>query len=289
MIELLTVIAIIAILAAILFPIFGTVREQARQSNTMSNLHSIYIAARQFYDDEGRFPPALFGYAEIKDTPTGPARFATQDDVNNNPANITPMNEILKGYLYREHLKDYGNFTCTDNLVTDKKAVTQVYYPLNLPNKDLAGQLVVWSKTDTTTNPTCPSYGDPDLPDDTYVGKPKLFYTMDSMDIGPRLDDYGHPVKDDRGNTIYELHYTPDWTHKLGATCDVDDKGRAVVTQLKYRNPPAERTVITYVTDHAATSGSPNVLVLLLSGTARKVNYMKAHGDPYTLPLYFQP
>src|SRR5262245_10050718 len=67
-IELLVVIQIIAMRAAILFPIFGTVRENGRQTSTMSNMHTIYVNAKTFYEDEGHFPAALFGYAE---SPTG--------------------------------------------------------------------------------------------------------------------------------------------------------------------------------------------------------------------------
>ncbi len=95
-------------------------------------------------------------------------------------------------------------------------------------------------------------------------------------------------MKNQQGQTIYELHYTPDWTHLLGAACDTQN-GQAVVTQLKYKNPPSDRTVITYVTQHVATSGSPSVIVLLLSGTVRKVNYEQASGQVNTLPLTYNP
>ena len=136
-IELLVVIAIIAILAAILFPIFGTVREQARQSNTLSNMHSIYLGARTFYEDEGRFPPVLFGYAEVQDnTIDPPYRPATLADMTA----PTPMDQVKsyfltnstgknpgknRGYLYGEQVKDYITFTNADNTVTNKSAVTQ--------------------------------------------------------------------------------------------------------------------------------------------------------------------
>src|SRR5579875_3658615 len=66
LVELLTVIAIIAVLAAILFPVFAAAREQARQATTMGNMHDVYEAVRLYHEDEGTYPPALFGYAEIK-------------------------------------------------------------------------------------------------------------------------------------------------------------------------------------------------------------------------------
>src|SRR5262249_5327698 len=144
MIELLVVIAIIAILAAILFPIFGTVREQARQSNTMSNLHAIYLGARLFYEDEGRYPPVLFGYAEVKDNslnpPYRPARDGdtgiTPMDQTKNFFNTNPTgnaSKLNRGYLYREQVKDYQTFLNADNTVKNSQAITHVYWPQNSP------------------------------------------------------------------------------------------------------------------------------------------------------------
>jgi type II secretory pathway pseudopilin PulG len=303
MIELLTVIAIIAILAAILFPVFGTVREQARQSNTLSNLHSIYIGVRQFYDDEQTMPPALLGYAETHDTSVNPP---IDRPVKSTSETVTPMDRItnshpnwLAGYLYSypssEHIKDFGTFTNADNTVTDKTAITEVYYPLDSPiSLAMGGTLqnpvpVTWQQTATQADANgCYAQGDPDLPDPSYVGQPKYFYKMDSMDIGPMLDTKGYPTYDSNHNLIYELHYSPDWTHQLGAACDIQNS-KPVVTQLKYKNPPADRTVITYVTQHTVTSGSPNVIILLLSGTATKINYQQAIGQANTLPLTYNP
>lgn len=281
LIELLTVIAIIAVLAAILFPIFGTVREQARQSNTLSNLHSVYMFARSYYEDEGHYPSTLFGYAEIHDANTNTDRFFTDGD---NSANVTPFSQINKGYLFHEHSKDSVTFTNADNLVKDPKAITQVYWPLSITNN--APIKVTWRAAAGINDP-CPTYAEPDLPAG-YGGNAKYFYLMDSMDIGPMLDENGRQLSVN-GAPAYELHYTPDWTSKLGSYCDVDGNKKPVVNQLKYKNPPTDRTVITYVTQHAATTGSPSVIVLLASGTARKVSYMKANADQNTaqLPLNY--
>jgi len=309
LIELLVVIAIIAILAAILFPIFATVRENARQSSTLSNMHAIYVNAKTFYEDEGHFPSALFGYAE---SPTGaalpnpPERPALPADV---PNNIIPLDQVSeyfatntgtsfagvnRGYLYPEQVKDYRTFRCEDNFAVNKSAVTVAYWPLNSPVSMRAGGTlsnripVLWTQSDASVSPKI--YGDSDLPQASYIGQPKLFYLMDSMDIGPTLDSRGRPVdcsgnivKAD-GNYCYELHYSPDWTHYLGAADDKDATGAPIVTQLKYRFPPSERTIITYVTHHAAI-GSPQVLILLLSGTAVKI----APNDAYNkLPLNYR-
>ena len=51
LIELLVVIAIIAILSAILFPVFATAREKARQTGCLSNLKQIGLAFNQYVQD----------------------------------------------------------------------------------------------------------------------------------------------------------------------------------------------------------------------------------------------
>ena len=57
LIELLTVIAIIALLAAILFPVFAQAREKARQATCLSNLKQIGLAFAQYMQDyDERFP-----------------------------------------------------------------------------------------------------------------------------------------------------------------------------------------------------------------------------------------
>jgi prepilin-type N-terminal cleavage/methylation domain-containing protein len=309
LIELLVVIAIIAILAAILFPIFATVRENSRQTSTLSNMHSIYVNAKTFYEDEGHFPASLFGYAE---SPTGaalpnpPERPAMLADV---PNNIIPLDQtssyfatntgtsfagVNRGYLYPEQIKDWRTFRSEDNLVVNKSQVTVAYWPINSPVSIRAGGTlanrvpVLWTQSDASVTPKI--YGDADLPQASYAAQPKLFYVMDSMDIGPTLDSQGRPVDctgnvvQKNGNYCYELHYSPDWTHYLGAADDKDGTGAPIVTQLKYRFPPSERTVITYVTHHAALN-NPQILVLLLSGTAIKISPLDAFQK---LPLNYR-
>lgn len=64
MIELLTVIAVIGILAAIIFPVMGVARERARQTQCITNMNEIARALKLFKNDNGRYPPSLGGYAE---------------------------------------------------------------------------------------------------------------------------------------------------------------------------------------------------------------------------------
>lgn len=60
LIELLVVIAIIAILSAILFPVFGRARESARRTSCLSNLHQLGLAAHMYAQDHDEFMPCNY-------------------------------------------------------------------------------------------------------------------------------------------------------------------------------------------------------------------------------------
>ena len=59
LVEILVVLAIIAILAALLFPVFTRAKEGGRQTNCATNLQQIYVAVQQYYADEKRYPASL--------------------------------------------------------------------------------------------------------------------------------------------------------------------------------------------------------------------------------------
>ncbi len=61
-VELLTVVAIIAILASIVFPIAGSVKNNARRSQAISNLRNVGQSLGLYKLDERAFPPALGPY-----------------------------------------------------------------------------------------------------------------------------------------------------------------------------------------------------------------------------------
>ncbi|HLI49231.1 MAG TPA: prepilin-type N-terminal cleavage/methylation domain-containing protein [Chthonomonas sp.] len=341
LVELLTVIAIIAVLAAILLPVFSIAREQARQATTMGNMHDVYEAVRLYHEDEGTYPPALFGYAEIKiflssggsgsSSCTTPPAGMPQDEPafeeelskpdNHDPSKGTCFERVPMGqateyfqptgigaYLYPNKLKEMNAFLCPDNPSTDQKQGSIAYWPLTLTNGQLVPVTWVQGNNNTNPPPACPTYSDIDLPpprssDDvnypnrSYVQQAKTFYVMDSMDIGPMLDSNGNWIHDSNGNPLYEYHYALDWTHQLynqkngcDTTAQVPVYGLpsnppvVLSNQLKYKNPSPETTVITWDTYHAAVAHSGNVIVLLLSGTARKMSVQQAVNE---LPLNY--
>jgi prepilin-type N-terminal cleavage/methylation domain-containing protein/prepilin-type processing-associated H-X9-DG protein len=67
LIELLVTIAIVSILAAILFPVFARARENARRAGCMSNLKQIGLAIVQYTQDYDEHYP--YNYTEMGETP----------------------------------------------------------------------------------------------------------------------------------------------------------------------------------------------------------------------------
>ena len=59
LIELLVVVSILALLAAILFPVFGRARENARRSNCLFNTRQISLAILQYVQDNDEFLPPV--------------------------------------------------------------------------------------------------------------------------------------------------------------------------------------------------------------------------------------
>lgn len=59
LVELLVTVAIISVLAAMLFPVFSLVRKMAARSACVSNLRQVGLAVRLYRDDYDAYPPRL--------------------------------------------------------------------------------------------------------------------------------------------------------------------------------------------------------------------------------------
>lgn len=279
LIELLTVIAIISVLAAILFPVAGTVREQARESDCMTKLHQLWVAAMVYKQDEGEYPATLLGYAEIATPDPSDPNKMISSGVMMTAAGETPApaDTILNGYLYREQVKDLNVFRTPNNVNATKISVTVAHFP---PRPSGWPSNQAWIGDTLAGVCGADSYGTIDCyneltapkvdPSNALYHKPKVYYTWDSYSIGPRVDADGNVIKDGTGSPVYDVHYSVDWTGRRGfdTTAGVWDMSN----QLKYANPSSERTLFAYCTWHAATAGSDKVTAISMSGSAKKVS-----------------
>ena len=113
LIELLVVIAIIGVLASMLLPVLGRVKESGRRTACMNNLKELGLAMRFYADDNNdcfplrsgmtRWPTTLRdGYQTLQlircpsDIPNTPQTGST--DTNNYPADASPRSYIINGW-----------------------------------------------------------------------------------------------------------------------------------------------------------------------------------------------
>lgn len=113
LIELLTVIAIIALLAAIIFPVMSTARERSRQASCISNMNQIQQALKLYKQDNNRYPAVLSGYVQ--------------------PG--TSLDNLRTGTLFREYVSTPKTFSCPNSIVTD----LSVAIPDPLAGQNLVG------------------------------------------------------------------------------------------------------------------------------------------------------
>jgi prepilin-type N-terminal cleavage/methylation domain-containing protein len=236
LVELLTVLAIIAVLVAILFPVFSRAREQARQASCISNMQEIHVKISLYHDDYDAYPPLLLGWPE---NPDGSA----WQQGSGSPVSAGNMRH---GFLYPSYIRDIGMFRCPNNPITD---------PARTVNAEFA------AGAGFTGNATAGTHGieaaDPNTP--------IPFHLIDSYDITAMV---GRPG-------TYQVVYSRDWTNAEGRGIDTRTDNP---NQLKYPNPPLDKTVIAWCNYHVL-SGSSNCTVLMGSG-ARTVpsNQMQTRG-----------
>ena len=150
LIEILVVISIIAILAAILFPVFGRVRENARRTSCLSNLRQIGLGLQQYtqdYDEQNsrswyvasgassasasyKWMDAIYPYVKSEQVFNCPCHTL--------PVNIPPSASIFDSYKFRDGTR-WGSY-----------AANVTYFGDGNFNPFLARHLASWESPATT-------------------------------------------------------------------------------------------------------------------------------------------
>ncbi len=255
MVEILTVIAIIAILAAIIFPVAGTVRENARRQRCISNLSQIYTALMEYKNDYRAFPPVLGAYAVNRN-----------GQLTCNPADAVPFNFAPKPL--GSYLKNDEIFACPNNPIDDKQVITRAVYP---QGHALVGQLV------------------------TIGGQPVCFYAYDSYSIGrlPFVVNgvqyelhYSLFWSNQELNAIENQRNNGLTNYREGYyDGNVGPKATDNPRQLGYRNPDTT-AVVTWCSYHRSYQGNQptrarNDIVLFLTGNVKMVDSTEMFQYPY--------
>jgi general secretion pathway protein G len=95
LVEILVVIGILGLLAAILFPVFGTVRGRARQTACLSNLHQIGQAAAMYIQDNDSYYPRAADAADK----ASPSTWGDSPEFQAELTSMPTLQEVLAPYV----------------------------------------------------------------------------------------------------------------------------------------------------------------------------------------------
>lgn len=279
LLELLTVIAIIAILSAIIVPVFARVKDNAYRSQDFANMNSLRSSLQLYREDQGAYPPALLGYVTLYST--GP-----------NAGNVMPANEI-KGFLYPKRTASLATFTPAYAKYTNAQTVNAVFpdadpTPLGSGQQlDLNGDGAISGLDDVAGNRQAFTSADGFVCWDPSINAiaagarcggialsdptdplARMFYPISGYDVAE--------AKLPAGGTRFELRYTRFWTNYAIGTGAGNGNGNPNddPRQLGYSDPP-DTTVVTWNGNFReyASPGVPQAvrrdIVLYLSGSAR--------------------
>ncbi len=94
LVELLVVISIIALLAALLLPVFGRVKLNSKIKTAKSDMKNLEAAIQQYYADYSRFPGTLAGANKSTDVTYGDT-FTSSGSWNPNTTGITNNSDVV--------------------------------------------------------------------------------------------------------------------------------------------------------------------------------------------------
>jgi prepilin-type N-terminal cleavage/methylation domain-containing protein len=261
LIELLVVIAIIAILTAILLPVFASVRENSRQSVVISNLKDISQKMEQYKLDNHKYPDVLFGYAAPGTTMKNGLAMAQAYDAANPGANHAAA--YFSG-LYPAYIKDPDEFTDPNNSAdVNSPPATQIAGPLNVnlvaPCNPTSDEAASGAGTSNCTGAVAGAV----------VKTTRNFYVMDAYDSNPPIIG-GNKVDNTLANYVPRYQLAREGTICPGLFCDgsVAANDPDYKRQLRWKNPPSD-AVVTLTSYHV--QNADKVLLLFQSGAVKKI------------------
>lgn len=261
--ELLTVIAIIGVLAALIFPVAAGAKRRARQAQCMNNMYQIFTALQQFKLDEHRYPEFIAGPVQFAENPGDPNSPITY---SGSPEQIIPL---------EKHTGMIGGSTGGNGrLIALYPEYINVINTLRCPFSDMNGD----NNLTYTTGAINPATSKPDIVPDpmftvlrNYLGITDTFRAIGQGNNSAYFlykyssYDYQKPIY----RTDDQVHYSTVWSK------DMNDPD--VSRQLRWRAPPTD-TVITWCSFHrdSETTGVPRPgskdLFLFLDGHVKPVS-----------------
>ncbi|MEX2243792.1 MAG: type II secretion system protein [Fimbriimonadaceae bacterium] len=246
LIEMLVVIAIIAILTAIIVPVYSRAKDSALRSDDMASMNQLRSALQLYLTDQGGYPPQLLGYVTLYTS--GPMA-----------GNVIPAND-LKSYLFPKRVGSLNTFQPAYNRFAPLDT-TLGYYPTqdsravgSAPVMDLDGDGDVDGADDLpfarqAFGPPAAGYDYANDPSGVAMclgggiacppANKALFYNVSGYDVAF--------VPDGADSNRPELRYTLFWT---GYAFDLDGDGVRGSSfddprQMGYDSPPDD-TIITW-------------------------------------------
>ncbi len=228
LVELLTVIAIIAILAAIIFPVMAGVKRRANMSNCISNLHQIQLAIDMYKKDNHKYPRILGAYVVSAPNSSAPDLFENRTG----------------DALFAEYVKSVNSFHCRSSKVNNTRDIAE-YRILPYDSNSQLIRVYAYSSYECFVTGAPAAQSVSGVTFRRYrqaAGQVEQHYAIDWADKPETvafLDPYG--VTDPRAaQQDYER-------------------------QLKFRNPPGD-TVVTWCSYHEGQNHSDGQSVVLFLG-----------------------
>jgi prepilin-type N-terminal cleavage/methylation domain-containing protein len=145
LIELLVVVAIVAILAALLFPVFRTVREKGRQTYCASHLRQIGIGLSLYADQNDDGYPTTANYN---------LTFYNRIPFGNALKSVLPKKGSPLWYCPSDTYRDNGVWQFNGKIIYERNPIDVEFYTSYFPSFQFFGLAFIGDSVCTNGNPT---------------------------------------------------------------------------------------------------------------------------------------